>query len=599
MALCSCTGQILDSFRYDQQVETFQSEVEINTKIDLLWVIDNSSSMDVSQKSLREKFAGFARTYLKPYWDIRVAVITTDTYIAHPAFARWAGTQIPGSPGFRSYHLDQNMGSLSADKKTLLQGLNVTTSGTTGVFTNGMTYGDQVPVWKRGTDYARLLPGLHDGPITGLCIERLAYFLAGDDVANGVFGPQCFIRDLSNDVGPDKCIEPGAGESSVSQCVNTVLNDSVRSGKALIETQMPSSYTSGEDAWIEQLIRDFTVNISAGSSGSGSERGLGSVIEFINYNEASDSATKFFRPGAEHGIIFLTDEDDQTLPVPEASSVATGDLFTPDTYYVCDLASLAESNVIASDPSRDTLAEAEVWVRDTMKYCGTGAAYSVQAKSCPERTVDGLTYRLGVCPDETDATHGQPRSISSIKAELDTFFAALDNGTPNYFISVITPIKAASIASLQEARFKSDDRLGDLWFYAKSGASAPYTYSAIQRDRVRLRAVDIGQRYIDLANSVGNGSEVYDIAEPDYGTILDDIGLTLIQKKSSFQLTREASDKEQIILKVIHADKSQTEVSKDQYEVNGKVLVITDTAFVLALKATDKILIDYQPTSEN
>src|SRR6478672_3179624 len=84
--LTGCTGQLPGSFRYSQQEQAFTSELSINTKIDLLWVVDNSSSMDIAQSKLRNGFATFAAKYMKPTWDIHVAVITTDSYLADPAW---------------------------------------------------------------------------------------------------------------------------------------------------------------------------------------------------------------------------------------------------------------------------------------------------------------------------------------------------------------------------------------------------------------------------------------------------------------------------------------------------------------------------------
>ncbi|MEO5969946.1 MAG: hypothetical protein ABIQ95_08460, partial [Bdellovibrionia bacterium] len=72
--LTACTGQLNGSFRFLQQTQNFNSRQDVNTKIDLLWVIDNSSSMDVSQQKIRNGFNAFAAKYLLPTWDIRTAV---------------------------------------------------------------------------------------------------------------------------------------------------------------------------------------------------------------------------------------------------------------------------------------------------------------------------------------------------------------------------------------------------------------------------------------------------------------------------------------------------------------------------------------------
>src|SRR5262245_6898423 len=83
--LSACTGQLPSSFRLQQQEEVFKSTQEINTKLDILWVVDNSGSMAGEQAKLRDGFVSFASRYMRPTWDIRLAVITTDTYLANPA----------------------------------------------------------------------------------------------------------------------------------------------------------------------------------------------------------------------------------------------------------------------------------------------------------------------------------------------------------------------------------------------------------------------------------------------------------------------------------------------------------------------------------
>jgi hypothetical protein len=604
VSLAGCTGQLIESFRYQQQQLAFTSEVEVNTKIDLLWVIDNSSSMDVSQKALRDKFEGFTRQYLKPYWDIRIAVITTDTYLANPAFSRYVTTPISGSANYKSYHLSSFVSSLVAGGGTVgndprlakLADLGVTianspgATGTAGIFTAGFSYGDVYPLLQRGADYARLLAGVHDGPTTGLCFERSPYFLADDSVSYPlVAGPRCRVRDMSEAVGPGGCVNPGPGESSVSQCVNTTLNDTVRSGKALIETKPPEG-TSGDEAWVQSLVDTFRVNVSAGSAGGGSERGLGSVLEFLRVNEAEGSPTRFFRPGATHAIIFLTDEDDQTMPLPSAASVSTGPVFTPDTDYRCDLPSLAESNIVASDPTRDTLSEAQAFVTTTLKYCcNSGGGCVLDNLGCEAKTVDGFTYTTGVCADSAKLM-----PVADVKSELDAFFSGLETGgESSYFVVAITPKTATTIQSLQQARYESDARLGDMPYYRIVSGN----YQAATSQRVRIRAVDAGTRYMGLVTAVGNGSLDLDIGEPDYSTLLDSIGLTLVQKKSRFPLNREATEKRDMIVKVVRADGSETRVRDDQYEIEGRSVVITDTAFVLALASTDQIVINYQPST--
>src|SRR5690606_30991539 len=134
------------------------AQQEVNTKIDLLLVVDNSASMDASQEKLRKGFESFAKKYMQPTWDIRVAVITTDTYMAHPSFSNHLGTTIPGSEGWISPYVSGILTRFKNPEGKDLVNLS------TGAFDNGLTYGDLIPVW--GSNFAKLLPGLHDGPIT-------------------------------------------------------------------------------------------------------------------------------------------------------------------------------------------------------------------------------------------------------------------------------------------------------------------------------------------------------------------------------------------------------------------------------------------------
>src|SRR5690606_10221495 len=104
-------------------------------------------------------------------------------------------------------------------------------------------------------------------------VEAMPYFLKGTT--------DCAIRDdQTGDTGTAGCISPGGAQSSLTQCVNTIENDTVRSGKAIIETKPPTG-VPGDSAWTQQLVKDFIINLSTGSAGQGSERGLGSVIQLL------------------------------------------------------------------------------------------------------------------------------------------------------------------------------------------------------------------------------------------------------------------------------------------------------------------------------
>ncbi len=371
--LIGCTGQLPGSFRWAQQNELMNVAQDINTKVDILWVVDNSASMDVSQNKLRNGFASFAATYLKPSWDIQLAVITTDTYLANPAFTTYWSTVMGGTTGYHSNYLNHT-------------------------FAGGIRNNDQTPLINR--DYAKLLSGVHDGPTTALCSEKHPYFFYGTTL--------CATRDQSANNTTAACLSPGVGESALTQCVNTTQNNTVRSGKPLIST-VPPGGTAGDAAWVTELTNDFIVNVSVSTAGSGSERGLDSLSQFLDDNEATGSVTALFRENSIRLIIFVSDEDDQSMGFPTAPGAGYG----PSTNYT---------------------------------------------STCSAKTVDGHTYTVGVCP-----TSGSLAAVADYKTKLDTFFNNLDDsstGSSTYFVASIVALSGQTISDFQADRDTIDNAIG-------------------------------------------------------------------------------------------------------------------------------------------
>lgn len=547
LVLTGCTGQIPGSFRLAATTQKYSSTQDINTKIDMLWVVDNSASMDVTQQKLRAGFTAFATKYMQPTWDIHVAVITTDTYMANTKFGNYLGTTISGTVGWTSPTIQARLASwVNPSWNPNLVHLG------TGAFTNGVKFGELVPSW--GTQYALLLPGIHDGPINALCSELMPYFL------NGLSA--CGTRDAASaNTGTANCLNPGGGESSITQCVNTIQNDTVHSGKAVIKT-MPPNGTPGNAAWITQLTNDFMINVTRGTAGQGSERGLGSVLQLLDDNEVSASA--FFRPSSLRTIIFVSDEEDQTMTLP--SSPAAG--FNPQRFYKCDQASLLTLN-----------AGNTALITGGSGYCcaGAGCRYGSEGLSCTQKTIDGYTYAPSVCPREDLLM-----PVADVKTRLDTFFKDLDGttdpaGSANYFITSIVPLTGAAIQSLQAARAVEDLGVTSL----------------------KTHAVDRGDRYMELGTQVGNGSLALNIADNDYTPILDAIGRAIIEKKGTFKLDRAPLSAEDIQIRILHQDGSSSVVSTNLYTVSGKTLTISDINFLLTLNATDQISITYNPKTLN
>lgn len=542
-----CTSTVPGSFRLAQQTQTFSSQQDVNTKIDLLWVVDNSASMDVSQEKLRQGFASFARRYMQPTWDIRVAVITTDTYLANPAFSDYLGRTIPNTTNWTSPHVASRLSTfVNPTTDTSLVNL------TTGKFGHGLKYGQLTPAW--GPNYAKLLPGNHDGPIASFCIELLPYF------TNGV--THCGVRDdQTRYSGVSHCLNPdsSAGEVSGSQCVNTVENDTIHTGKAIIDT-LPPAGVAGDAAWTNQLIADFTINMTTGTAGQGSERGLGSVLQLLTDNEPGSTA--FFRKNSLRGIIFVSDEDDQTMSLP--NPVPAG--FSPQSKYKCDQASLLTLNAANAITGNGGMC-----CTDTSKNC----SYGSEGISCDPKTVDGYTYTISTCPRPELLA-----PVADIKSTIDTFFKSLDGGAatdPNYFVASIVALTGTSIQQLQALHDADDAAVGAL----------------------HTVAADRADRYLQLGDLVGNGSLSMNIAESDYTPILNAIGQTIIDRKGTFTLERAPTNAEDMILMVIHADGTTTTIPSSKFVINANHVTITDGDYILSLAATDKISINYQPKTLN
>lgn len=561
-ALTGCTQQLPGAYLLQQQTQAFTAaNLQINTKIDMLWVVDNSSSMDPDQQKLRTAFSAFATKYMQPTWDIRVAAITTDTYLANSIFSHYLGKTISGSgdaadPYIKplvqnaSYVLPTDSPNWNVSEASVVQltGVNAGNYNSSGVLIN-----DLVPAW--GPNYAKLLPGLHDGPIAGLCSSFMPYFLRGEN--------QCSIRDSRAQTGIASCLNPSAGQSSVSQCVNTVQNDTIHTGLPVIST-LPPQGVAGDVNWVTNLVNNFIINLTTGTTGMGSERGLGSVLQLLSDNEAAGSTTQFFRPGSLRVIVFISDEDDQTLSYSAADQANLN--FSPWTHYQCDQAGLNSLNMTSG--------------RLPGNYCCSGGScsFGADATSCPSKTIlnnDGsnYTYTISTCPNPSLLL-----PVSSMKTQLDTFFAGLDGGgtaSPNYFVVTITGLTGDSIRTLQAIHDVDD-----------ANAGAPVQVTADRADR-----------YISLGNLVGNGSMAMDITSADYTPILNAIGTQIIQKKGTFTLGYPATGQQQMTVTIQHADGTATIVQNSQYTVSGTTLTITDVNLILTLKTTDQIGVNYQPST--
>lgn len=81
--LLSGCGKSADSFSLLSDGSTYkQNAAYVQRKVDVLWVIDNSGSMQTSQDNLAANFKSFIQRFKDKDTDYRMAVITTDAYLA-------------------------------------------------------------------------------------------------------------------------------------------------------------------------------------------------------------------------------------------------------------------------------------------------------------------------------------------------------------------------------------------------------------------------------------------------------------------------------------------------------------------------------------
>jgi hypothetical protein len=332
---------------------------------------------------------------------------------------------------------------------------------------------------------------------------------------------KCYVRDKQNVYsGVDGCVNGGTGDNDSSvQCVNTIMNNTVRSGKPIISTKPPTG-VAADAAWTEQLYKDFIVNLSGGVSGYPLEMFFNSVSQLIADNESAGSSSKFFRPDSLRVIVFVTDEDDQSTTLGTTQ-------VTPDDHYD--------------------------W-------------------TCNWKTVGGHTYRLQVCPKPANVI-----PVSTFKQSLDTFFLGLDGkteGNPNYFITTITPTSGNVVKQLH-------DELGE----------NANSYGAVSSD--------YPTRLFALADAVGNGSLKMEITSNDYSPILDAIGQTVVTKKNRFKLRFQPTGKQDLMVSVKHSTGTLVRIPDSDYEIEGFEIVVTNDDIMLGLSDSDRIVIDYQPSSLN
>ena len=80
-----CNKTATFSLLSDQQ-QFQQAAAQVNNKIDILWVVDNSGSMAPLQDNLVSNFGSFISGFQNKGFDYKIAVTTSDAYLSEAAF---------------------------------------------------------------------------------------------------------------------------------------------------------------------------------------------------------------------------------------------------------------------------------------------------------------------------------------------------------------------------------------------------------------------------------------------------------------------------------------------------------------------------------
>ncbi len=84
--LTACGGGST-SYSLLSEGQTFRQNSAMQvTKIDVLWVVDNSGSMATSQQNLANNFPSFISKFTEKAYDFQMGVVTSDAYLALPAY---------------------------------------------------------------------------------------------------------------------------------------------------------------------------------------------------------------------------------------------------------------------------------------------------------------------------------------------------------------------------------------------------------------------------------------------------------------------------------------------------------------------------------
>ncbi len=147
--LAHCGGGNSPSFSLLADSDSFnQSAGTVNDKIDILWVIDNSGSMQSSQDNLGREFGSFIGGFSTKNFNYKMAFTTTDAYRGRPEFKNNTNCI-----EFRDRILDTNCANVSGKNASGYKILTPTVPGASmlnSVFVQNATTG----IWGSGDERA-------------------------------------------------------------------------------------------------------------------------------------------------------------------------------------------------------------------------------------------------------------------------------------------------------------------------------------------------------------------------------------------------------------------------------------------------------------
>lgn len=302
------------------------------------------------------------------------------------------------------------------------------------------------------------------------------------------------------------------------------------------------------------LVSNFQSRVLVGTQGIYEEHGFDSVSEFLADNEKGSSLNKLFRKGSQRIIIFLSDEDDQS--VGERVGPEPRKLLYSGSYYT----------------GKDAAKAAKI----------LPAQFSINCPGTPNDGKSPITAAtaMTLCVDPSTL---QP--VAEFKSKLDAFFRDLDGSpaaSPNYMVTAIVAKDDSTIETLRRNTKEKNPETG---------------LTVITNEK--------GNRYLDLVSEVANGSFAMDIGADDYSPILKKIGLEIEQRsfkketrpQTTFTLERAPDVRERLVVTVETADGRSVVLSASQFHLASNKLVITDKNLIAVLQPGDRISVQYQPST--